>query len=381
MSDGGNPGLTDEQCSEALEAKTKFKTATEAAESLGLTRGSFHNRLRRGAQRGLDGSVPEKMPAGFIVKGISTLYDDDGAPRAQWVKASAEDLRRDVVEHITSAFDDYKGHAKLPPAPKHSDKSLLTVYPIADHHLGLYAWAKETGTDYDLDIATRLLRDTMASLVSQSQPSEVGVILNLGDFFHTDDSNNQTSRSGNALDVDTRYAKVLQTGVELIIDCIELALQKHKKVIVRCLPGNHDDHSALALSVALAAFFNKNKRVDVDTDPSLFWWHEHGSVLLGATHGHMAKAKDMGGVMAERCAPAWGRTRHRYIYTGHIHHQTRLEVHGAVCESFQTLAAKDAWTAQMGFTSGRSMCAITHHIDRGECERRTVNVPNMPIGA
>jgi hypothetical protein len=34
------------------------------------------------------------------------------------------------------------------------------------------------------------------------------VILNLGDFFHADNELNRTQVSGNALDVDTRYAKV-----------------------------------------------------------------------------------------------------------------------------------------------------------------------------
>lgn len=328
--------------------------------------------VRQGKKPGEEFATPD----GHGVTGVSALVDADGKIIQQWVKTRSENDNVDAVAIIKSAFDEYKGRAEPQLAPYISDNSLLTVYNVADHHLGLYAYRRESGQDYDLKIGERLLLDTMSKLVATSPNAETAVILNLGDFFHADNSNNTTERSHNALDVDTRYAKVLQTGVKLLITCVELALAKHRRVIVRNLPGNHDPHSALALSVAMAAFFESNPRVEVDCDPSRFFFFQFGNVLIAATHGDMVKPDRIAGVVAAMRPEMWGATKFRYAYTGHIHHTSKRasEGGGMVMETFQTLAAKDAWHAAMGFVSGRSMVSITHHKEFGEFIRNTVSV-------
>lgn len=318
-----------------------------------------------------------EVPAGHAVKGVSALVDAEGRTVQQWIKTREEQTTQDAIAAIKEAFESYRGFAQLPPAPANSDGDKITIYNIADHHLGLYAWAKEAGEDYDLTIGERLLKETISELVSLSPPSETAIILNLGDFFHSDNKENRTARSGAALDVDTRYAKVLKVGVDLLIWCTELALQRHAKVIVRCLPGNHDEHTAVALAIGLACFFDKNPRVTVDLSPSLFFKYVFGKVLITATHGHEVKPADMAGTMASMFSEDWGATTYRYGYFGHVHHQSKIERHGMICETFQTLAAKDSWHAGMGYSSGRSMTAITHHRDRGEILRHTASVKGL----
>ena len=196
------------------------------------------------------------LPDGFRIKGTSTLIDAEGRISQQWVKTREDDQTANAVDAIKNVFEEYKGRALLSTPPEFCSDELMTVYILADHHLGMFSWARETGNDYDLKIAESLLLGTMTQLVSQAPMSKTAIVLNLGDFYHADNSLNRTEKSGHSLDVDTRYAKVLQTGVKLMITCVELALAKHDKVIVRNLPGNHDGQSALALSVALAAFFD-----------------------------------------------------------------------------------------------------------------------------
>ncbi|WP_137389137.1 metallophosphoesterase [Rhodoligotrophos defluvii] len=368
------PPLPDELLIEAVQVRNQHPTLRAAAEALGISWNAMNNRLLRAAQRGLDGSVPEPVPIGQKIKGLSTLYGPNGDVLMQWVKTSTDQSAQQFLEAIEGAFERYRGHAALPPAPQHVNADLATVYNIADHHLGLYAWAEEAGEDYDLEIGERALKNAMSDLVAHTPASETALVLNLGDFFHSDTNENRTARSGNALDVDTRYAKVLQVGVELMIECIELALQKHAKVIVRCLPGNHDPHTALTLSVALAAFFHNNERVHVDRDPSKFFWWRFGKVFIGATHGDMVKPDEMPGVMASFMPKDWGESVYRYAYFGHVHHKSKGggEKHGVVWETFQSLSAKDAWHRASGYASGRSMVAITHHRDKGEVFRHTV---------
>lgn len=374
------------------------------AASLGIARQTLQNRLRRAAERGLMGtqetlpgyaikSIAEKVgdawvkqvkehgpefqvPEGHAVKGVSALVDAEGRLVQQWVKTREDSRPEDLRAAITAMFADHVP-ATLTAAPSHTSGEILTVYPIADLHLGLYAWAKETGASYDVDISSDLLRGTVQNLVGRAASSEEAIVLDLGDFFHTDSSKNQTSRSANPLDVDTRYARVLQVGYELIVRAIELALQKHKHVTYRKLPGNHDDETSLMLAISIAAHFRNEPRVTVDTDPSRFFMRRFGKVMIGATHGDMLKMADLAGFMATNWAKEWGETEFRYGFTGHIHHDRSRVANGVKVESFNTLAAKDAWHAGMGFTSPRTAVAITLHKDFGEVDRLTVSLPML----
>jgi hypothetical protein len=322
---------------------------------------------------------PFVVPEGHEIKGISSLVGPDGATIQQWIKTRLEPDNRLLVEALESTFQIWKSARPVLRAPKSIDKDTITVYNLADHHLGLLAWKPETGTNYDLKIAEMILKDTLHKLVAKTPASETGVLLNLGDFIHSDSNENRTRRSGNALDVEGRYAKVLSIGVKLLIYAVELLLTKHKTVLVRNIPGNHDTQTALTLSIALDAFFHANKRVTVDTSPSSFWMHEFGKVMLTSTHGDMIKPEQMPGVVAAYWPEAWGRTEFRYCYLGHLHNKIKGggEQHGLVYEVFQSLTAKDNWHYQSGYSSGRSMVAITHHRERGEDTRTTQSVPKF----
>lgn len=363
---------------EALQAALERNNGNQraSAKELGWHRSRLRRALAKATSLGLSGyNVDGPLPEGQLLRGVSTLYGADGDIIAQWVKTREDRNYEEVKEALEDVFDAYKGYSKLPKPPKAVDDELLTVYLLSDHHLGMYAWKPEAGADYDVDIGEQVLRETMTTLVSQAPAAKTAIILNLGDFFHSDSNENRTRRSGNVLDVDTRYARVLEVGVNLLIHTVELALQKHETVIVRNNQGNHDPYASLALTVAIAAFFANNPRVQVNTSPSPFFWHKFGRVFLGSTHGDMIKAHDMPGVMAAMQAEVWGTTEHRYIYLGHVHHASKGggERYGATWETFRTLAPKDAWHKQSGYSSGRSMVAITHHKDRGEYMRHTVN--------
>lgn len=394
----------------AVDALKRFEgNINRAAKSLGLARSTLQGKIHRAAVLGLMGTDPVlpgfaiknvstqldadgtkekewikqrqlgeafKLPDGHVIKGISALTDPDGRVIQQWVKTKFDEAIVDITKALRKSFKEYRGHATLPKPPRHADRELATVYPISDHHLGLYAWAEEAGENYDLAIGQKLLMNTMSELVADAPGAHTGVILNLGDFFHSDDNTNRTRRSGNVLDVNSRYAKILRVGVDLLIHCIQLALQRHDKVLVRCLPGNHDPYASLALATALSAFFANSKRVTIDADPSAFFWWRFGAVMIGSTHGDMIRHADMPGVMAAQRPQDWGATKFRYIYLGHVHHKSigGGEKHGAVWETFQTLSPKDVWHHTAGYSSGRSMVAITHHRQRGEWKRNTVSI-------
>lgn len=367
--------LSDEICEEAVRVlRSNKNNIAAAARELNVARATMQHRLEQAARRGLYEKTQDPLPPGFAIKGTSALYRD-GEKVLEWVKTKSEPSTEEVIQSLRSVFDEYEGKAKPIPAPKHTDAELLSVYPIADQHHGLLSWQPETGENYDLQIGADRLRNCASRLIAQSPPSRQAIIINLGDWTHQDDNKNMTPRSGNILDVDGRYFKVLTTGVQLMMDVIELALQKHQSVLVRNLPGNHDPHAAIALTVALASFYAKNPRVTIDTDPSDLFFYRFGATLIGANHGHKMRADRMAMSMATLRRKEWGETKYHWFLFGHIHHETVKEIGDCRVESFQTLAAKDAHAASSGYNSGQSLSSITIHKEDGEIGRHRINVP------
>jgi hypothetical protein len=319
-----------------------------------------------------------EAPAGYRLRGVSTLLDAAGETVLTWVKTAKE---QDEAAALLDAFELAVAERKLPAtprvvAPRGAEKELLTVYPMGDPHLGMLAWAGDTGADFDIKIAEANLTSAVDRLVSLAPASETALVINLGDFFHADSADARTS-SGNKLDVDSRWSKVLRIGVHTQVRCIDRALEKHKTVRVINEIGNHDPHSSIMLSVCLSHHYRLNPRVQIDTSPSPFHWLEFGKVLIGVTHGHSVKAERLPGIMAHDQAEAWGRTQHRYWYCGHVHHQSVKEYPGVVIETFRTLASRDAWHHGAGYRAGRSMVCDVMSRTRGRIMRHEVGVESL----
>ncbi len=327
--------------------------------------------------------MTKPVPDGFHVKGVSTYYGKDGEKRGQWVKSKRDQESRleallDAVQHLAEPF---RGAIDPVKPPEHTNTDLLTVYPFGDPHIGMYAWAEETGASFDLEIAERNLVAAVDQLVALAPPSSLAYLLNLGDFFHTDNASNQTARSGNVLDVDTRWPKVYRAGVRTIRRCVERALEKHDQVYLANVPGNHDDHSAAVLSVCMSLLYESNPRVKVELSPAAFYYLRFGRCLIGTTHGDNVKASDLPGIMASDRAADWGETRYRHWYTGHVHHDSLKEYRGVTVETVRTLAAGDAWHARSGYRSGRDMKLDVWHKQLGHINRHIVGIEQLTGGA
>lgn len=362
---------TDDQIKAAV---SESRTKTEAAARLGMGERSLYGRLARMRDDGR--WQPPEPPDGMVVKGESTLYDaTTGEERLRWVKTGidGERQREIVAEALTEAARQLP-RVKPTVAPTAHDERLMCVYPWGDPHFGMYAWGEETGNDFDLSIARRDLCAAVDHLVSQAPPAKRGVLLNLGDFFHADNMEGITSRSGHVLDMDTRLPKVVRVGVAAVRQCIESALQKHETVDIVNAVGNHDDVLSMVLSVMLANVYEDEPRVIVHDQPTKRHYIEHGKVLIGVTHGHQTKDRDLPGIMAAERSEAWGRTKHRYFYRGHHHHDERLEYNGCMVEQFRTLAAGDAYAVGAGYLAGRDMKCIVHHADYGEVARSVCSI-------
>jgi len=213
----------------------------------------------------------------------------------------------------------------------------------------------------------------MAHLVEGAPAAEKSTIVNLGDWFHYDGLEPVTSRSGHVLDSDGRYAKMVRVGMKVMRQCIESALSKHRTVHVINVVGNHDDTGALWMSIALGHMYANEPRVTIDQSPAAFTYFRHGKTLVGCHHGNTCKPDKLAGVMAADRPKDWGDSEHRYWWLGHVHHESVKEYPGVRLETFNTLAAKDAWASAGGYRAARNMKCIVLHAEFGEVARHTVN--------
>lgn len=370
---------------EVIDAIIQHETNSAAANALGIGYETVKEHLKTLRKKAaLHGYSPEHdltatIPEPLVIRGVSTLYGADGEIKQQWVKSQLDKtlVKEAIEEWVNWLVQDAKGLAPIVPAPTVSNDDLLVVYPMGDPHFGMYGWKAETGEDFDLAIAERITRAAISRLVDAAPSADTALIVELGDFFHADNNSAQTPRSGNQLDVDTRYARVLQVGLRAMVHVANAALAKHAKVIIRIVQGNHDTHSALALALALDAYFHLEPRLTVDLSPAPFWYFRFGKVLIGAAHGDTCKTDKLPSLMAYDRAEDWGQTRYRYFYHGHIHHDSVKEFPGCMVESFRTLAARDAWHTGAGYRSGRDMKMIVHHRNFGEVERHRIDIAQL----
>jgi len=364
---------SDEEMKKALEGRT----VVEAAKLLGIGERTLRTHKARMARQGWspEHDMTKTVPDGFHLKGTSTLYDKDGKAKLQWVKTSIDHERqRELFIAAAKAMATELPQVSRVAEPLATMSNLMAVYPIGDAHIGMRAWGEETqGSDWDMTEAVRVQCGAMAALVDLAPPAEQAVIINLGDWFHADNMEGTTSRSGHSMDLDGRYAKMIDVGIRVMRQCITSALEKHKTVRVINVVGNHDDTGALWMSVALRHAYENEPRVQIDKSPAAFHYVEFGKVLIGTHHGHTCKAERLPGVMAADQAKAWGRTEHRYWYLGHVHHQSVKEYAGVSVESFNTLTAKDAYAAFGGYRSRQNMKCIVMHQEFGEVARHTVS--------
>lgn len=337
---------------------------------LGIPRTTMSSRV---GKLGLKDVLVANKPVvpGFSVSKISTNYNKDGDLTQQWVQQKPEAVEREAAfrAFVEELIEPIKGLSPIIPAPTTTDSEIMVVYPIGDHHHGLYADGEETGDDYDCKIASSLLTGAVDRLASLAPPASQALLLNLGDYFHADDSSNATPEHGNKLDVDTRYGRVMQSGAMALIHCVLRLLERHEKVIVWNMPGNHDPHAYFALAMAMSFYFHNEPRVEVDLSTGLFKYLRFGKNLIASHHGHGPKIPDLPLIMAADRQEDWAATDFRVWHCGHIHHKTVKEFPGCTVETHRTLAGKDAWHAGKGYRSGRDMTSIVYHRHYGEIQR------------
>ncbi len=310
------------------------------------------------------GIVKGEPPDAYKVRGTSTLYDADGNIKCVWEKCELDNQKRDLLikETIAAmALDIASGPKTISPTNTIAD--LLVAYQIGDLHLGSFAWSPEcSGGNFDVSIAEADLMTAVDRMIEAAPAAKQAIVVNVGDWFHTDTSLPFTPASGNLLDVgDSRWQKVIASGVKLQRSVCKKALEKHEIVRLRNARGNHDPHSSTILDVAMQAYFEEDiaaGRLIVEASPRDMFWFEFGNNLIAITHGHNVKADRLPGLLAVDAREAWGRCRFRHIWMGHFHAKKVLDIMETRVTIWPTLAPNDKWHTDKGYRSLKEMNAV-----------------------
>lgn len=314
------------------------------------------------------------VPDGYHVKGVSTYYGKDGKPAGQWVKSNIDQERQlELLQQAVAAMAEEITPVSALPLPPVTLGNLLNCYVITDYHLGAKAWGEETGADWDTTIAENLLLNWFGAAIAQAPNARVAVFAQLGDFLHFDGLAALTPTHGHLLDADTRFQKVIRVAISVIRKIIGMLLLKHEIVHVLMAEGNHDLASSAWLRELFAALYADEPRVMVDTRPDPYYCIEHGATSLFFHHGHKRSPANLETVLIAKFREVFGRTKHSYAHTGHLHHNVLRETNTMHIEQHRTLTAPDSHAARGGWVSGRDAKVITYHREYGEVGRITVS--------
>lgn len=352
----------------------------KAAREFNVTSGTVSQAIKNVKMKAaMHGFSPEHdmtrvAPEPFIVRGISTYYNAEGKASGQWVKTRIEDdkIQRLMMETIEAMKEDIPRVSLINPPPL-GNNNILNCYVITDYHLGMLSWDEETGENWDVEIAKDLVIKWFAQAIAQSPNADHAVFAQLSDFLHFDGMDAVTPASKHLLDVDTRFAKLVRTAIKVLRTIIDMLLAKHQYVHIIMADANHDPVSQIWLREWFSVLYENEPRITVDKSPNPYNAFEFGKTALFFHHGHKRKVDNVSEVFAGQFREMFGRTKHAYAHTGHLHSINIKENNLMIVEQHRTLAPADAYAARGGWLSGRDAKVITYHRDFGEVSRLTIN--------
>lgn len=367
---------------EFLDAVTAHGNPKAAAKALGVSHDIVGRSIRRlkayAARQGYaPGHFEHGIAPGYVMGKVTVQRSGDGMVERTWERQSPD--RAKEIEALEAAVGAML--AKIDPVapvalPSLTHGNLLTLYTFTDYHLGMLAWHKEGGADWDIGIAEKTGTMAMRALIDGSPKSHSAIVNIQGDFMHYDGLQAITPTHGHILDTDSRFGKIVDVAIRLIRQLVAMALEKHDRVTLLIAEGNHDLASSLWLRKLFGVLYEQEPRVAVHESELPYYAVQWGKVMIGFHHGHLRKNDDLPGLFAAQFREMWGGCNKVAIHTGHRHHREVKEHPGAEVIQHPTISARDAYAARGGWYAERRIMAITYHRDHGEVATNTVT-PEM----
>jgi len=255
-----------------------------------------------------------------------------------------EDLRDEIILEMEQHVPEYPKIYYTPQENPH----LLVIDP-ADVHIGKLCSAFETGEDYDCEIAVNRVREGVEGILRKASGFKVDQILFVaGNDILLVDSPKRTTTSGTPQDTDGMWYDNFLKAKRLYVDIIQRLLH-FAPVHFVYNPSNHDYMNGFFLADVIQTWFKTCSAVTFDCSIAHRKYYKYGNNLIGTTHGDGAKNNDLPLLMAQESAVDWSNTKHRYVYTHHVHHKNAKDYIGVTVESLRSPSGADGWHHRNGY--------------------------------
>jgi hypothetical protein len=321
-------------------------------------------------------------------RGIKNATDeagvDDKDVKHGWLKTKQASLffknpnfKVEELNEIQRIKDECIKEVKLY-APKYhaietikSEDTHLLVIDIADLHIGKLATAFETGEDYNSQIAVKRAKDGLQGILNKAKGFNIDKVLFVAgnDILHTDNTR-RTTTGGTPQDTDGMWYDNFIMAKNLYIDLLEKLLS-FADVEVVYNPSNHDLTHGFFLMQLIEAHFSKST-INFNVDLKHRKAFKYGNNLIGTTHGDGAKIENLPLLLATEFPILWSETKHRYIYSHHVHHKTSKDFIGVTFETLRSPSGSDSWHHKNGYTGvPKAVEGYIHHKEFGQVARLT----------
>lgn len=251
------------------------------------------------------------------------------------------------------------------------EESYLLVVDACDVHIGKLADSFETGEDYNSQIAVQRVKEGVEGILEKTKGFPVDKILFIGgnDILHID-TPKRTTTSGTPQDTDGSWYSNFLMAKELYIDVLTRLLEV-AEVHFTFNPSNHDWVHGFFLADVIQTYFKDCKNITFDCSLNHRKYFTYASNLIGTTHGDGAKIQDLPLLMAQE-SKDWSNTKHRYIYTHHVHHKNSKDFIGVTVESMRSPSSADGWHSRNGYQHApKAIEGFLHSKEHGQIARIT----------
>lgn len=298
---------------------------------------------------------------GNLWQGFYKVKDGEGHKKVNLVQSRVT-CERIITEQLEDAILEFvKDTVKPLPRPRGRAKKLaerpqMVTWGLWDTHVGMYAWNKEVGEDYDIGIAVNRVLNAIDDIAEELTRYPVGkILMPMGnDYMHYDSARQTTTHGTHPLDTDSRFAKGYYAGLKGLAYLIDKGLEIASEIEVMYVPGNHDLSTSYTLCVALQQRYRNDPRVKFDLSMSPRKYRLNGGVLIGFDHGQLPIDR-YPTVLGVEAHEHWSASTYREVQIGHTHKKKEKHFFGNVSTVGCTVAvnpamtATDAWHNSKGF--------------------------------
>lgn len=320
-----------------------------------------------------------------VLDACDNLGVDPTTAPMMWLKTKTESIRvtnplfikaeekqfSDLTETLINDLQQYAPKFPKLKRIKNKDSYLLVIDP-ADIHIGKLCSAFESGEAYNNQIAVQRVLEGVKGILQKVSSFNIDKILFIGgnDILHID-SPLRTTTSGKPQDTDGMWHTNFLIAKQLYTDVLELLLGV-ADVHFTFNPSNHDYTNGFFLAQVIETYFKNCENITFDTTIAHRKGFQYYSNLIGTTHGDGAKQMDLPLLMAVEFPIEWSQTKHRYIYTHHVHHKTSKDYAGITIESLRSPSGTDSWHHRNGYQHApKAVEAFLHCKINGQIARIT----------